>query len=351
MIYRPSFYNSANEEKNVALKGLIQDKHVKVIDRIAEQLMDLMLCRNAGLDRNQVQEQKLVDQFLNQQGSSLDKYGNWVYYPRKNEIVRVLPEKEFIEVRTNRNKYKITPQEQDILGEKVIGIAGLSVGRAVATTVALERIAGEIRLADFDEIELSNLNRIKTPLSEMGINKAVSTAREIAEMDPYINVKCYTDGLTEANMDSFFRGEIKLDLFVEECDDIGIKIKSRLKCKELNIPVIMETNDNCIIDIERFDTEPNRPMFHGKLTNDDIGLAINAKSMEEKMGILSKILDASSISQEIFYTLSELRKTARAWPQLASDVQYGAGVVANLARKILLGKNIVSGQSTHKIEL
>ena len=47
---------------------------------------------------------------------------------------------------------------------------------------------GEIRLADFDEIDLSNLNRVRTHLINIGINKAVIVAREIAEIDPYLKV-------------------------------------------------------------------------------------------------------------------------------------------------------------------
>ena len=41
-----------------------------------------------------------------------------------------------------------------------MAVAGLSVGRAVVSTMAHEGIGGELRLADFDVLDLSNLNRV-----------------------------------------------------------------------------------------------------------------------------------------------------------------------------------------------
>ena len=61
-----------------------------------------------------------------------------------------------------------------------IGIVGLSVGHAIAHTLALEGMCGRLRLADNDRIELSNLNRIPATVLDIGINKAVVAARRIA---------------------------------------------------------------------------------------------------------------------------------------------------------------------------
>ena len=58
-------------------------------------------------------------------------YGTWVYYPWLQRAIKVLPEAEFVRVRTNRNLYKITPSEQEELDKKAIGVIGMSVGRAL----------------------------------------------------------------------------------------------------------------------------------------------------------------------------------------------------------------------------
>lgn len=350
MSYRPLIFRQHIKDERIEFEQLQVNQNVAVRDRIEAQLADLLLCRNPSMNESDVLSKNLVAEFLAEQECTLSTYGNWVYYPWKNLAIRVLPEDEFIEVRTNRNKFKITDEEQRLLSNKSIGIAGLSVGRTIATTIALERIAGEIRLADFDSIELSNLNRLKVPLAEMGENKAISAAREIAEIDPYLRVKCYTEGLTDENMDDFLTAGGKLDLFVEECDDIGIKIQSRLMCKELQIPVIMETNDNCVIDIERFDLEAERPIFHGKLSDNDIQFGLEAKTMGEKIAILSKLLDVKNISQGLLISLPEMGKTVRSWPQLGGDVVYGAGVVSSLARNIFLNKTKGSGQFVYKLQ-
>jgi len=342
-MHLPEIFNHKNDTDKQKFKQIALNPAITVFDEIDRQLLDLMLCRHPALSSEQVQAQGLVEEFLQQNAQTNEEYGNWVYYPWKKLVVHVLPEREFVEVRTNRNKYKITPEEQEKLGQKVVGIAGLSVGRTIATTMALERVAGEIRLADFDEIELSNLNRIKAPLTEIGLNKAIATAREIAEIDPYIKVVCYKNGLSEENMNSFFTSERKMDLFIEECDDIKIKVVARLKCKELQIPVIMETNDNCIIDIERFDLEPERPIFHGKLSEEDIELCKVAKTLQQKMVILTKIIDPTTISDGLKRSLPEIGKSIRSWPQVASDVISGGGILVQLSTRILIGKDTKSG--------
>ncbi len=67
-------------------------------------------------------------------------------------------------------------------------------------------------------------------------------------------------------MDDFFTGNGKLDLLVEESDGFDIKILSRYKARDLKIPVIMEASDRCMVDVERFDLEPNRSILHGQRT-------------------------------------------------------------------------------------
>lgn len=63
----------------------------------------------------------------------------FVHYPWLNSVLRILSEKEFIEVRTARNRYKITKEEQAVLSSKKVGVVGLSVGRTISMTIAMER--------------------------------------------------------------------------------------------------------------------------------------------------------------------------------------------------------------------
>ncbi len=350
MTYKPHFYRLTNYDESSAFEQLIRDKSPRKIDTIASQLRELVLCQNPSIAKSDPKVNELISEKLNSVDGKSDHYGVWVYYSWSNTLIHILDEKEFIEVRTNRNNYKITPEEQEKLRSKVIGIAGLSVGRSAAVTLALERVGGEIRLADFDELELSNLNRIKAPLACIGLNKAISTAREIAEMDPFINVVCFDQGLNEANLHEFFTQGSKLDLFVEECDDIKIKILSRQKAKELQVPVIMETSDNCIIDIERFDLEPERPIIHGQLEGLSLEQVKELKTQEEKLPFITRFSGVDTLSPRMKSSMIEIERTIRTWPQLASDVTYGAGLVTYMSREILLGHLSESGRYSGDIK-
>ncbi|GLU52013.1 Rv1355c family protein [Dyadobacter frigoris] len=272
-----------------------------------------------------------------------DEEGVWVYYPWAKRILHILDKDEFVEVRTSRNKHKITTREQNTLFSKKIGVVGLSVGNAVALTLATERVCGHIKLADFDTLELSNMNRIKTGLHNIGINKAIITAREIAEIDPFIRVECYLDGITEQNISGFLTEDGNLDLLVEECDELDIKILCRNEAKKYSIPVVMETSDKGMLDVERFDLEPDRPIFHGLIGNIDPSKLKNLTN-EEKVPLIIRIVDAKNSSLRGKVSLLEVGQSIGTWPQLASAVTLGAGVTTDVVRRILLNQFHDSGR-------
>src|SRR5262249_32643522 len=143
-----------------------------------------------------------------------------------------------------------------------IGIVGLSVGQSVALTMALEGVGGAFRLADFDTLGLSNLNRLRAGVHDLGINKAILAARQLFELDPYLDVQIFPEGITDANLEAFFTVGGPLDLLVEECDDLYAKVRLREEARRRRIPVVMDTSDRGMIDVERFDREPGRPLFH-----------------------------------------------------------------------------------------
>ncbi|MBF6202396.1 ThiF family adenylyltransferase, partial [Nocardia cyriacigeorgica] len=98
-------------------------------------------------------------------------------------------------IRLDRNRNKLTADEQRRLRERAIGVVGQSAGHEIAYLAALEGICGQLRIADFDTVELSNLNRIPGGLFDIGLNKCVVTARRIAELDPYLPVEVYPAGI------------------------------------------------------------------------------------------------------------------------------------------------------------
>ena len=343
-IYKPVFFNLLKPSDKIAFEKLIssEDK-LQVHDHIYSQVEELIKCQNPTIVFLPPSElEKVVKSKF--EGRSTDEYGIWVYYPWAQKLVHILDEEEFAIVRTNRNKHKITDKEQQILAQKKIGVMGLSVGQSVSLALAMERGFGELRIADFDELDLSNINRIRTGIYNLKIKKTVIVAREIAEIDPFLNVVCFEEGITEENLDSFLTGNGNLDLLIDECDSFDIKINSRNKAKSLGIPVLMEGSDRGTIDIERFDLEPDRPVLHGMVEHLDMSKYKSLTTMDERIPYITAVTGVETLSTRMKASAVEIMATISTWPQLASAVIYGGGITADLSRKILLGNLNVSGR-------
>ncbi len=336
---KPLLFKVQNEDEQIEFREFLKiNTNVEVYDTITAQVRDLIKIQNPS--KKLTDGEYLTETNIYLKGGNTDFIGNWCYYSWSKKLVHVLSEEDFITVRTNRNKLKITLQEQELLRKKTIGIIGLSVGQSVALTLIMERTCGKIKLADFDELDLSNLNRLRSGLHNIGIKKTIIAAREIVEIDPYIVVEIFSEGVTDANMDEFFES---LDLLVEVCDGLEVKVKSRIKARLLGIPVVMDTNDRGMIDIERFDLEPNRILFHGLI--DELELNnLNKLTPEERIGLIMKIVSFSNTSDRLKMSMGEIGKTITTWPQLASSVMLGGGVTTDVCRRVLLKESVPSGR-------
>jgi molybdopterin/thiamine biosynthesis adenylyltransferase len=264
----------------------------------------------------------------------------WVWYPWRSTMVRVLGPQAFRRVRLDRNRNKITLEEQEALGCLKIGVVGLSVGHVIAHTLALEGLCGELRLADFDSLELSNLNRIPATILDLSLNKAIVASRRIAEVDPYIVLKVTTSGVAAATIDAFLDG---LDVVIEECDSLDVKLLVREAARVRRIPVIMETSDRGMLDVERFDIEPHRPSFHG-LVEDLQADAVADLSTHDKVPFVLRILEPDQLSARMAASMAEIDETLGTWPQLAGDVTLGGATVAAAVRSLGRGEELPSGR-------
>jgi molybdopterin/thiamine biosynthesis adenylyltransferase/nitroreductase len=343
-IYQPLKLNLNIETDRSHFETIIKNtSNLQVFDTITAQVAELLKCLQPSIALRPKEDfvAAVEDKFA---GRPKDEYGIWVYYPWSNKLVHLLNEEEFTIVRTNRNKYKITDEEQRQLATKKIGVMGLSVGQSVALTLAMERGFGELRIADFDELDLSNINRIRTGVHHIQLKKTVIVAREIAEIDPYLKVVCFDEGITDSNIHDFLTANGKLDLLIDECDSFDIKINARKIAKALQIPVLMEGSDRGTIDIERFDLEPQRPILHGLVAHLDMDKYKTLKTFDEKVPYIAAVTGLETLSPRMKASAVELMSTISTWPQLASAVTFGGGVSADLSRKILLNNLKVSGR-------
>ena len=340
----PFIYDMSKEDDRTKLEVFLDknNSQLNVYNSIENQILELYKIDNPKLKPNPNSLKNYWSEWCAQQDP--DYYGVWVYYPWSNSLVHLVPKADFIRLRTSRNQYKIHPEEQDSLMNKKVGVIGLSVGQSVALTLSMERVYGTLRIADFDHLDLSNLNRIRAGVAELGLPKTTIVAREIAEIDPFLKVEVFEEGITEDNLDEFLgEGEDQLDLLIEECDSLAIKIKARVKAREKEIPVIMDTSDRGMMDIERFDLEPDRALMHG-MVSEEGAKSIDQWTAKERLALVMDMVGAQNISSRLKASLLEVEESLTTWPQLASSVSMGGALSTIVSRYILLGKPVQSGR-------
>lgn len=321
--YAAQLLDADNPDDMPELQRLQGDPNVEFIDRLDTQMANLANLRPAPPPE------------------LLAEPGRWAYYPWRRAVVAVLGPRGYRAVRLDRNRNNITSAEQDRLATLRVGVAGLSVGHVIAHTLAAQGLCGRLRLADFDHMELSNLNRVPATVFDLGVNKACVAARRVAELDPYLPVEVFAAGLTFDTVDAFLDG---LDIVIEECDSLDMKAVLREGARARRIPVLMATSDRGLVDVERFDQEPQRPILHGLLGDLDIGL-LPGMSSREKVPHILRHLEAERLSPRTAASLVEIDRTVSTWPQLASDVVLGAAALAEGVRRIGLGEELRSGRT------
>ena len=190
-VWSPLILDPAAPGCDVRLHELVAEGRVwHVHDTLELQLRDLVRARGCGGRLSEADVDERVASVVD--GVGLDAYGRWIHYPWSGRLVRVLPELEFRELRLDRNRDKITASEQRRLREATVAIVGLSVGNAAAITLTMEGAYGHLKLADFDRLELSNMNRLRAGIHDLGVPKAVLAARQIVELDPYASLTLFT---------------------------------------------------------------------------------------------------------------------------------------------------------------
>lgn len=318
------------------LEALRNDRDVTVCDTLAEQLTDLARTRSPSAPLDAAALAAGVRNILD--GQDERSFGRWVYFPWRRTLVHILPPDAFAELRSDRNRNKITSDEQARLATRTVAIAGLSVGLAIATTLALEGVGGTIHLADFDTLGLSNLNRLLGSVAELGVPKVDIAARRLYELNPYLTIRAFPDGVREDNIEAFLDG---VDLLCEECDSFPMKLRLREVARRRRIPVLMETSDRGMLDIERFDLDPARPLLHGLLGGVEPAEVANLAA-PERMALVQRIV--GECSERMTQSLPEIGRTISTWPQLGSSVTLGGGTACDAARRILLGQHTASGR-------
>lgn len=273
-----------------------------------------------------------------------EQSGSWVYYPWSESLVQFPDEVTYRDMRHTRDRHLITREEQDVLYEKRALFAGLSVGSHVLEHMAYAGVGGSYILADFDTVSVSNLNRIRTGMAQVGEHKADVFAKRVSELDPYVKLELLRDGVTSQSLENLTQVP---DIIFDEVDDFATKALLRIYAKEHKLPLIMATDVGyrSVIDIERHDLK-DTPLFNGKLDQATIeALLAGELTPEQRMKITTKLIGLGNASFRLLQSVSD--PTLEGFPQLDVTASQGGALATIVARDILLGREVPSGRRVH----
>jgi hypothetical protein len=321
------------------VEGFLKDVSANVVDQYADQLEEVFLLRNPKY-RFDKDYASALEQFRDSAPT-----GNWFYFRWLNTIIQFLPEDMHYEVRTGRNRYLINADEQEAYYHATVGILGMSVGSHVALAITLTGGGKNIKLADPDIISASNTNRIRTGFQNLGLSKVKAVARQIYEINPYATITIYPEGATEENLEDFV-SRPKLDVLIEETDAPYFKLRAREHARAAGVPVIMaaDNGDGNIVDVERYDIEPNLPLLHGIL-GDVTAEQFKHVPPQDLPKVIAQMAGANFAVPRMLESVPEVGKTIYSWPQLGTAANLCGTTLAYLARRVILkAPNIKSGR-------
>lgn len=327
---------------------------MELIDNYDEQYAELLLSKNAHLYRANydVQVASIQDLLAKHYGKHKPwQLGTWVYFPWKRQLVHVLEQTDFEDLRTIRNRDLITAAEQQkLLGYKAVTF-GMSVGSGGALALGITGISRQTRLVDGAVISGSNLNRILTGVASVGQSKALTVGHQLYEMNPYSDISYY-DKVTKENIEEIFDKPWTVDIAIDEIDDIEMKIHIRHQARKRHLPVLMATElgDTIMLDVERFDLEPNRPILHGIIPHIEELLTKEIENYREWTKHAVRIIDPKNMHIKMQKSLLKIGTSIVTHPQLGSTVMATGGVLAFAVKNIALGAPLESGRYVISLE-
>lgn len=273
-----------------------------------------------------------------------DETGSWFYYPWRESLVHFPEEAAYRELRHSRDRHLVTSDEQERLYKTSALFAGLSVGSHVLEHMVYAGVGGAHTLADFDTVSISNLNRLRAGMAQVGEPKVDVFAKRVSELDPYMQLKLLREGVSKQSLDTL---ALEPSVLFDEVDDFAAKALLRMYAKEHHIPLIMATDVGykSIIDIERHDIEDVEP-FNGRLDQATIEAMLDGTLTEkQRMKIMTKLIGLSNASFRLLQSVSD--PTLKGLPQLDVTASQGGALATIAARDILLGRDVPSGRRVH----
>jgi molybdopterin/thiamine biosynthesis adenylyltransferase len=204
------------------------------------------------------------------------------------------PEPGYDEI-TQRNIGVYTPEQQARLRSLVVAVAGCGAIGAPAAHFLARMGVGELRLADPEEFEPSNMNRqFAAYVDTIGMNKAEAVAAELARINPGLITRTFTDGVSEDSVGALLDGA---DAVVDGVDFWALDAELLLhrEASRRGQWVFSSQGAVEITTVTCFD--PARPAIEGMVCVD--GRPSIARAIESFMPVLPKAATAEMLSRAI----------------------------------------------------
>ena len=146
-------------------------------------------------------------------------------------------------------------------------------------------------------------------------------------------------------MITLFDTSPKIKLVVDAIDSMKGKILLRKLARQRHLPLISaaDIGDNVMLDIERYDLDPQPELFLGRLPGID-QVNIDELSTIEKKKLIIKLVGFKNNSERMLNSLLNIGKSVSTWPQLGATATIAGGIVATSIKKIILGEKVKSGR-------
>lgn len=290
-----------------------------------------------------------------------ESYGEFVFYGRKNHLVRFAPRlwhKLALVVRNSTlildpNLQMSWGEVRSIFDNAVISVAGCSVGNSAIHSIVSDIRPNKIKIADSKDYHITNANRVRLTYEDFGRTKSLVTAEQIHALDPFMQIEVFTDGIHSQNIDDFVRGS---SVIIEETDDLRMKIAIREKAREFGVPILMVTDIGSAVqlDVRRFDIKKELPLASCTQSDKDLYDALLRCEKDPNRKNFFDFVSAIIGGNDVY--LPEYRQIIRreveplfaGVPQLGSTVAVAGGIVAETAARLLLGYKLPERLFVHK---
>ncbi|MEX2052347.1 MAG: ThiF family adenylyltransferase [Candidatus Paceibacterota bacterium] len=322
---------------------LIKEKHINFVDAFTSQIKELFIIKNSKYACERKIEGYQTKEFI-KFSKKIESNYVYIYYPWNFTVVKTVRKENYLELKTNRNRDLITKKEQEGLRRIKVAVFGMSVGSNISLVLTQAGISNQITIADFDELNTTNLNRIIAGVHQIGLNKATIAARKIYEDNPFAQVTVLNNGASREKVKKLLEDK-KINLIIDEVDSLQFKIELRELAAQYNIPVIMVTDngDGVTLHVERYDLGYKKifnkkasywkKILSGTLSVELLGKVIINDIMGGKNNVDPKMLRSArrTIKGELV-----------SWSQLGS-----AAILAGVVATIMI-KQIANNESNRK---